>query len=62
MNGTQIGGDQTDNGKINRNAASSSSSFKLGATAGGTDNLLYPVTGYITDFELKKGAQGSYYP
>jgi len=60
LNGTQIGGDQTDDGKINRNG--SSSPFRIGIAAGGTESLLFPLTGYIADFELKKGAQGVYSP
>jgi hypothetical protein len=60
LDGIQIGGDQTDNGKINRNG--SSSPFRIGTTAGGTGSLLYEVKGYITDFQLKKGAQGVYLP
>lgn len=60
LDGIQIGGDQTDNGKINRNG--SSSPFRIGTTAGGTESLLYPLTGYIADFKLKKGAQGVYLP
>jgi hypothetical protein len=60
LNGTQIGGDQTDNGKINRNG--SSSPFRIGIAAGGSESLLFPLTGYIADFALKKGAQGVYSP
>ena len=60
LDGTQIGGDQTDDGKINRNG--SSSPFRIGMAAGGSEQLLYPITGYIRDFELKKGAQGVYLP
>ena len=60
LDGIQIGGNQTDNGKINRNG--SSSPFRIGTTAGGTENILYQLSGYIADFQLKKGAQDVYLP